>query len=85
MEQLAQIVFDELQELKKRFDAACKDRKDSLKNLCECCEETDIEIEHPIFGDPILDVEEDGQNVMKLNMAFLCNSCFVKLKEQNKL
>ena len=62
MEQLAQIVFDELQELKKRFDAACKDRKDSLKNLCECCEETDIEIEHPIFGDPILDVEEDGQN-----------------------
>ena len=33
MEQLAQIVFDELQELKKRFDAACKDRKDSLKKV----------------------------------------------------
>jgi hypothetical protein len=85
MEQLVQQVIDELQDLKNKFDAACNDRKESLKNLCECCEEKAIEVEHAIFGEPILELIEDGVNVLKLNMAFLCNVCFEKLKEQNKL
>jgi len=85
MEQLVEIVINELKDLKSKFDAACKDRKDSLKNLCECCEKEEIKVEHPIFNEPVLDLIEDGVNVMKLNMAFLCDSCFLKLKEQNKL
>ena len=85
MEQLVQQVIDELQDLKNKFDAACNDLKESLKNLCECCEEKAIEVEHAIFGEPILELIEDGVNVLKLNMAFLCDVCFEKLKEQNKL
>jgi hypothetical protein len=85
MEHLVQQVIEELQDLKTKFDAACNDRKESLKNLCECCEEKAIEVDHAIFGEPILELIEDGVNVIKLNMAFLCNECLEKLKEQKKL
>lgn len=85
MQHLIDQTFQELQNLKNMFDTACKDRKEYLNNLCECCEEKEIEVDHPIFGEPIIDVDIDGKNAIKLNMAFLCLECCDKLKEQKKI
>lgn len=85
MEHLIEETFRELQKIKDVFDAACLERKEYLKNLCECCEEKAIEVDHPIFGEPVLDVLIDGEHSIKLNMAFLCNTCCEKLKEQKKI
>ena len=85
IQQLWDETVRELQQLKEKFDAACLERKEYLKNFCECCEENTIEVEHPIFGEPIIDIIENDQHSFKLNMAFLCNTCCEKLKEQKKI
>lgn len=84
-----ELLFKEMQEelnvLKEKFDQACKERKEYLKGLCECCENNPIEVDHPIFNEPILDITENGKPSFRLNMAFLCSACLEKLKELNKL
>ena len=79
------LVKNELEKLKKVFDKSCEDRKKSLKNLCEVCTKNPITIDHPIKGEPVIDVIVDGVEKMQLNMAFLCQSCFDKLSAADKI
>ena len=79
------LVQNELEKLKKVFDKSCEERKKSLKNLCEACENNPITIDHPIKGEPVIDVIIDGVEKMQLNMAFLCQDCFDKLSAADKI
>ena len=79
------LVQNELEKLKKVFDKSCEERKKSLKNLCEACEKNPITIDHPVNGEPVIDVMIDGVEKMQLNMAFLCQECFDKLSAAGKI
>lgn len=79
------LVQNELEKLKIVFDKSCQERKKSLKNLCEACEKNPITIDHPIKGEPVIDVIIDGVEKMQLNMAFLCQDCFDKLSAADKI
>ena len=79
------LVKDELEILKAAFDKSCAERKKSLKNLCEACSKNEITIDHPIKGEPVIDIVVDGVEKMQLNMAFLCQDCFDKLSAADKI
>ena len=59
--------------------------KDELEKLKIACSKNEITIDHPIKGEPVIDIVVDGVEKMQLNMAFLCQDCFDKLSAADKI
>jgi hypothetical protein len=59
-------------------------RKEKLNNLCECCQEKEIEVEwRPVdFCDEFY---EDDVKKYKININFFCESCYNILVEREEI
>jgi hypothetical protein len=76
-------MIEYMNRLKEFVDNTVLERKEKLNNLCECCNEKEIEVEwRPTnFCDEFF---EDGVKKYKININFFCESCYYILLERKE-